>query len=161
MNITGRIYGIGQIQSIATKNGSTLQKREVILDTTRFDPYTGERGFENYPMFEFSGEKCKDLDGYKVGDVVTIFFDLQGGFYEASDGVKKNFTKVRGYKIEARQTIQPMSQQPVQQQAAQPQHQQPAPQTQSAPRYAPQYAQSQYPQPTPPPPGINDLPFPV
>ena len=126
MNITGKIYGISPIQTISTKSGTTIQKREIILDTTRFDPYTGERSeFENYPMFEFIGEKCKDLDGYQVGQVVTISFDLQGGFYDAEGGVKKNITKVRGYKIEARTGVQAQPQQQVQPQAAQPQYQQP------------------------------------
>ena len=127
MNITGKIYGISSIQTISTKSGTTIQKREIILDTTRFDPYTGERSeFENYPMFEFNGEKCKDLDGFKAGDVATIYFDLQGGFYDAADGTKKNFTKVRGYKIEARASVQAQPQQQVQPQAApQPQYQQP------------------------------------
>lgn len=144
MNITGRIYGISPIQSIATKNGTTLQKREIILDTTRFDPYTGERGFENYPMFEFSGEKCKDLDRFKAGDVVTIFFDLQGGFYEASDGTKKNFTKVRGYKIEPRQSVQPVVQ--------------PQAQPQVAYQQAPQQ-QPPMPSDYPPPPVQDNLPW--
>lgn len=147
--ITGKIFSIGSTQTIPSKNGGQpFQKRDVILDTTRFDPYTGERGFENYPLIEFTGEKCKDLDGYQAGQVVTISFDLQGGFYDAQDGTKKNFTRIRAYKIEARAVTahapQPQAQ-TVQQQRPQPQ-------------YPPQ---QQYPQQTPPPPGMNDLPFPV
>ena len=141
MNITGRIHEIGQTQAIPTKKGTTITKRDIVLDTTRFDPYTGQRSeYENYPLLEFSGERCKDLDGFKVGDVVTVFFELQGGYFDSQDGTKKNFTKVRGFKIEARQSVQPMPQQSVQPQAA--------------PQYAPQYQQ-----PTPPPPGMDDLPF--
>lgn len=101
MTITGRVFFIGQTQSIPTKNGKPFYKREIILDCTRYDPYTGEKGFENYPSLEFNGEKCKDLDGYSVGQVVSISFDLQGGFYEV-EGTKKNFTRVRAYKIEAK-----------------------------------------------------------
>lgn len=146
MNITGRIHEIGQMQAIPTKKGTTITKRDIVLDTTRFDTYTGQRSeYENYPLLEFSGDKCKDLDGFKVGDVVTVFFELQGGYFDSQDGTKKNFTKVRGYKIEARKSIQP--QQNVQPQAVQPQ---------AASQYAPQYQQ-----PTPPPPGMDDLPFPL
>lgn len=149
--ITGRVFSIGQTQSIQTKSGNPFTKREIVLDASKYDMYTGEKGFENYPMFEFTGEKCKDLDGYQVGQVVTISFDLQGGFYDDKDGVKRNLTKVRGYKIEARTGVQAQPQQQVQPQAA------PQPQYQAAPQ--PQYPQQQ-PQ-TPPPPGMNDLPFPV
>ena len=143
--VTGKIFSIGSTQTIPSKNGGQpFYKRDIVLDATRFDPYTGERGFENYPMFEFSGEKCKDLDGYQVGQVVTISFELQGSFFDASDGTKKNFTRVRGYKIEARAVANPQPQPKVQQQPA------------------PQQYQSQYPpQQTPPPPGMNDLPFPI
>lgn len=161
--ITGRVFSIGQTQSIQTKNGNPFTKREIVLDASKYDMYTGEKGFENYPMFEFTGEKCKDLDGYQVGQVVTISFDIQGGFYDDKDGVKKNITKVRGYKIEARTSVQAQPQQQVQPQAAsQPQYQS-APQQQEQSRIGyqpqPQYPQQQ-PQ-TPPPPGMNDLPFPV
>lgn len=149
--ITGRVFSIGQTQSIQTKSGNPFTKREIVLDASKYDMYTGEKGFENYPMFEFTGEKCKDLDGYQVGQVVTISFDIQGGFYDDKDGVKRNLTKVRGYKIEARTGVQAQPQQQVQPQAA------PQPQYQAAPQ--PQYPQQQ-PQ-TPPPPGMNDLPFPV
>lgn len=149
--VTGKIFSIGSTQTIPSKNGGQpFYKRDIVLDATRFDPYTGERGFENYPMFEFTGEKCKDLDGYQIGQVVTISFELQGSFFDASDGTKKNFTRVRGYKIEARAVAA---------NAPQPQPQpQPAPQQQ----YQSQYPPQQYPpQPTPPPPGMNDLPFPI
>lgn len=149
--ITGRVFSIGQTQSIQTKNGNPFTKREIVLDASKYDMYTGEKGFENYPMFEFTGEKCKDLDGYQVGQVVTISFDIQGGFYDDKDGIKKNITKVRGYKIEARTSVQAQPQQQVQPQAA------PQPQYQAAPQ--PQYPQQQ--SQTPPPPGMNDLPFPV
>lgn len=143
LQMTGRIKQIGATQSIPSKNGGqSFLKQEIILDVTRFDPYTGERSeFENYPAFEFSGDKCKALEGYKVGDVVTISFDLQGSFFKGQDGVERNFTRVRGYKIEAKAGYNSVAMQP---QPAQPQPQ-------------PQYAGG-YP-PPPPPPRMNDLPF--
>lgn len=128
-SVTGRIYGISPIQSIPSKNGNNFLKREIILDATRFDPYTGERDqFENFPMFEFTGEKCNDLDGFEVGQIVTITFDLQGGFFE-HEGKRKNFTKIRGYKIELKQLASGAKQV---QQAPQPKPQV-APQPQEAP----------------------------
>lgn len=106
--ITGRIERIGQTVNIPSKDGSkTYQKREIILDATRYDPYTGERGFDNFPAFEFGGDKCAELDNFRQGQVVTISFELQGTKYTDKDGQTKYFTRVRGYKIEARQTSQP------------------------------------------------------
>lgn len=152
--ITGRVYSVGQTQAIPTKNGGQpFYKRELVLDATRYDQYTGEKGFENYPMFEFSGDKCKDLDGLQVGAVVTVSFDLQGSFFDAQDGTKKNFTRVRGYKIEVKSaSVQAPMPQPQPQQAPQSQYQQ---------QYQ-QQMQQQYQPPQggmPPHPGKEHLPF--
>jgi hypothetical protein len=145
LQITGKIKSIGSVQSIPSKNGgSTFDKRELVLDTTRFDPYTGERSeYENYPCLEFSGEKCKDLDGYQVGQVVTVSFELQGSFYKGQDGIEKNITRARAFKIEARGAAhQPSASQ-------QPAVAQPQPQAYQAPttRYVP------------PPPSNDGLPW--
>lgn len=106
LTITGKVHSVGNTQSIASKNGGQpFLKREIVLDATRFDPYTGERDkFENFPQFDFSGEKCSELDKCKVGDVVTISFTLQGSFYKGQDGIERNFTRIRGYEIEVKQT---------------------------------------------------------
>ena len=105
LKMIGKVLSIGATQSIASKNGGQpFLKREIVLDATRFDGLTGERGYDNYPMFEFGGDKCQELDGFKQGDVVEVSFELQGSFYKDKDGVEKNFTRVRAYKIERFQT---------------------------------------------------------
>jgi single-strand DNA-binding protein len=103
--ITGKIEMIGAVQAIQSKDGSkTFNKREIVLDATRFDPYTGERGYDNYPSFEFGGDKCAELDNFKIGQVVTVSFDVFGMKYQdKTTGEIKYFSKVRGYRIEARQ----------------------------------------------------------
>lgn len=141
--ITGRIYGISPVMSIPSKNGGQpFLKREIIIDATRYDPYTGERDkYDNYPCVEFSGDKCKELDAYGVGDVVTISFVLQGSFFDGQDGKRKNFTSVRGYKIEAvGKSVANIQHQPQQVQQPQQQVQQPI------------YSSA-------PPPGKDDLPW--
>lgn len=108
--LTGRIKVIHPISQIPSKDGTkTYSRRELTLDCTRFDPYTGERDkFENTPTVEFSGDRCALLDSFRVGQVVTVSFDLQGRSYQ-SGGETKYFTSVRGYKIESKQAV---SQQP-------------------------------------------------
>lgn len=104
--ITGKIYKISPTETINSKDGSkSFQKREIILDCTRFDPYTGEPGFSNFPALEFSGEKCAELDNFTAGQIATVSFDLQGMMYE-KDGVQKNMTRVRAYKIELKKPVQ-------------------------------------------------------
>lgn len=101
--ITGRIRKITPTKAIVSeKTGNTYYKREVILDATRYDPYTGDKLFDNFPMLEFGGEEaCRSLDAYKEGDIVTISFDLNGREYaDKNTGEVKYFTTVRGYRIE-------------------------------------------------------------
>lgn len=76
--ITGRIHRITPEQQITGKSGKTFIKRTLVLDASRFDPYTGEKKFDNYPSVEFSGEVMKTLDGFKEGELVVVSFDING-----------------------------------------------------------------------------------
>jgi len=155
--LTGKILFIYPTQQITSKDGSkTIMKRSIVIDCTRFDPYSGERGTENTPLLEFTGDRCAELDKYDVGQVVTISFDVQGTRYKDKQGVEQIFTRVRPYRIEPRQTQRQSS--PIQQLAP---VQQPAPQQ---PAYQPQQAYQQPPQNFQPPVDANgnakyDLPF--
>ena len=143
LKVIGKVHSVGQTQQIASKNGGQpFLKREIVLDATRYDGLTGERGYDNFPMFEFSGDKCAELDAFKRGDVVEVSFELQGSFYKDKDGVERNFTRVRAYRIEpyavkSKPVAQPQAQQ------AQPAYQQPP-------------MPSDYP---PPPPPQQNLPW--
>lgn len=121
--ITGRLVYIGQPQEIPSKSGGNpFVKREFILDTTTYDPYTGERSqYENVLPLEVSGDKCAELDQFRTGDVITVSFALQGREWTNQDRQVKRMVSVRCYKLEARKPVQ--QQQPVQhvqQTAAQP-----------------------------------------
>ena len=108
--IIGRVFYIGDTNSIKSKDGSkTYYKRELVLDATRYDGLTGQRGYDNFPSFEFSGDNCQMLSQFKPGDIVTVSFDLQGTKYE-KDGQTRFFTSVRGYKVELKQSSQPQQQ---------------------------------------------------
>lgn len=101
--ITGKVEMVGSTVNLPKKNGNGFfSKREIVLDVTRYDQFTGERGFDNYVKLEFSGDKCSELDNVKVGDIATISFDLQGGKYTKNDGSVQYITSVRGFKIEVK-----------------------------------------------------------
>jgi hypothetical protein len=99
--ITGRIDYIGDITYLPSKDGTKqFMRREIAIDATRFDTYTGERGYENYPLLEFSGDKCADLNHFNLGQIVTVTFDLSGVKYLDKDGKTRYFSRIRAYKIE-------------------------------------------------------------
>jgi hypothetical protein len=89
MEITGKIKMIGETQSFGT-NG--FQKREVVVTTT-----------EQYPqhiMVEFVQDKCAILDGYAVGQDVTIGINLRGRDWTSPQGEVKYFNTIQGWRIE-------------------------------------------------------------
>lgn len=97
--ITGKVHLVMPTETIPTKKDptKTFSKRTIVLDCT----WTGDKGtFENYPAFEFTGERCSLLDSIKTGQQVTISFDLQGNKFVGNDGKERYFTSVRGFKID-------------------------------------------------------------
>ena len=108
-SISGRVIAVSAVTTVASADASKqpLKKRMVYLDCTRYDPYTGERSqFENKPLMEFTGDRVLEkvnpkLDGIKAGDVVKVFFDVQGMDYtEKATGKKRNFTGIRAYDVQ-------------------------------------------------------------
>lgn len=105
--ITGRLVAIGQTQQILSKNGGNpFLKREFILDATTHDPYTGERSqYENILSLEVNGDKCTELDQFRIGDVITVSFTLQGREWTNQDGQVKRMVSIRCYKLEIRRSV--------------------------------------------------------
>lgn len=105
--ITGKIIAISPIETVAsTQPGrEPFKKRSVYLDCTRYDPYTGERGYENTPLLEFGGKAMDKLNelvdkGLKKDDIVIISFDIQGTKYTNKENKTQVFTRVRPFDIE-------------------------------------------------------------
>ena len=120
--ITGRLIEIGQTVQIPSKSGGNpFLKREFLLDATTHDPYTGERSqYENILPLELSGDKCSELDNYRVGDVLTVSFALQGRSWTNQDGELKRIASIRCYKLEGRKLAVQQAVQTVQQPVPQP-----------------------------------------
>jgi len=95
--ITGFILQIGQTVAVPTSNGTPFQKRELVLDASRYDPRFGNK-IENYPKMEFIQNNCAKLDQFKPGDLVTVSFVLSGR-KSVKDGQEHYFTNVTGYDI--------------------------------------------------------------
>lgn len=102
--ISGQIIAIGQKQTIPSKNGgNTLIKREFVIRALRFNPDDGtpELSEFNTPSLEINGEdKIGVLDGFKVGDVVKVTFNVEGRSYEDQNHNMKYFNSIRANRIE-------------------------------------------------------------
>ena len=110
--ITGRIHRITPEQTITGKSGKTFTKRTLILDAARYDTHTGEKKYDNYPSFEFSGDGMKILDAFKEGELVTVSFDLNGReLKDEQTGEVRYFNSIRGYKVERYGDVEAKAQQ--------------------------------------------------
>lgn len=73
-------------------------KRDIILDTTRFDPYTGNSGVPSFTLFVVQGEdNCASLDALSKGDLVELTYFIKGVKYER-DGDEKFFNELICFK---------------------------------------------------------------
>lgn len=94
--ITGTVLAITPAIDFKSRSGNTYVKRDLIMTVRLFDPYTGqpEEQTNNTPKFTFFGDRCRDLDNFNIGDVVTVNFDISGRSYE-KDGRIEYMTDVR------------------------------------------------------------------
>ena len=100
--INGIIQQIGNTESISCQD-KVFKKRELVLDCSYRNQFTGQIERANYPKFEFTGKHVDDLNGFNIGDIVTVSFSLNGSRSE-KDGQVRYFTNVQGYKIEKYQS---------------------------------------------------------
>ena len=105
--ISCRVIAVSKLQSVASSDASKqpLSKREIFIDCTRYDPYTGQRSqYENKMVLEFAGKVLDKvnpvLDQAQPNDIVTISFELQGRSYQEKGTNKtKYMTQPRCFDI--------------------------------------------------------------
>lgn len=100
--ISGIIQHIGNTESIPYQD-KVFKKRELVLDCSYRNQFTGQIERANYPKFEFIGSHVEDLNNFNPGEIVTVSFSLNGSRSE-KDGQVRYFTNVQGYKIEKYQS---------------------------------------------------------
>ena len=88
MELEGRIKLIGETQTFGS-NG--FKKRELVVTTD-----------EQYPqhiLVEFTQDNTDVLNGYNVGDLVTININLRGREWVNPQGETKYFNSIQGWRI--------------------------------------------------------------
>lgn len=100
--ISGIIQHIGNTESIPYQD-KVFKNRELVLDCSYRNQFTGQIERANYPKFEFTSNHVDDLNDFNIGDIVTVSFSLNGSRSE-KDGQVRYFTNVQGYKIEKYQS---------------------------------------------------------
>lgn len=99
--LTGRIISVGDTQEMISKSGTEYRKRDFVMTVRKFDPYTGQPADDegNTPKFSLFGDRCNDLNGIFKGDVVIVYFEINGRSF-MKDGKTEYFTEVRPLRVE-------------------------------------------------------------
>jgi len=89
LKLSGTITLINDTNQINDK----FKKREFVVTDNGMYPQT--------IMFQSTQDKCAMLDSYKVGQSVTVDFNLRGRAWESPSGETKYFNTLEAWKIEA------------------------------------------------------------
>lgn len=87
MTIKGKIKVINQTEQVSEK----FSKREFVVTTD-----------DMYPqdiLIQFTQDKCRLLDLFKVDDNVEVAYNLKGKEYTDKNGKVRYFTSIEGWKI--------------------------------------------------------------
>lgn len=112
--ITGVVQVVFDRVDTVGSTGNTFSKRDIVIRTE-----------EQYPQdiaIQFTQDKCDLLDIYKVGESVTIAFNLRGksGGWVNPQGETKYFNTIQGWKISRNGQQAPSGNAPATQQPAMP-----------------------------------------
>lgn len=87
---TGKIHRIGETQQVSER----FSKRELVLEMADNPKYV------QHVAFEFTNDKCSELDDYSVGDSVRVEFSLRGREWRSPKGEVKYFNTLSLWSIE-------------------------------------------------------------
>ena len=89
LKIKGKLIAVMDTQQVT----DTFSKREFVIETD-----------EQYPQmvkFELTQAKCSDIDNHKVGDEITVHFNLRGRAWQNKQGETVYFNTINAWRLEA------------------------------------------------------------
>jgi len=92
--IQGQIHSIGDTTEYGN-NGFT--KREFVIKLIGAEE--NER-YPNHVALELIKDKCALMDSYKIGDEITVQFNLSGRLWSGNGGPEKCFTSLQAWKVD-------------------------------------------------------------
>jgi hypothetical protein len=87
---TGKLHTIFETKQVSER----FSKREFVLELTDNPKYP------QTVLFQLTGDRCAQLDGMQVGDMVRIDFSLRGREWRSPQGEVKYFNSLDVWKVE-------------------------------------------------------------
>lgn len=89
MELKGKIHAISDTVNIS----ATFKKRSFVIE------YAENPQYPEFIEFEFIQDKCDIMDGYNLGDEVTVNFNLKGRKWTNPQGEVKYFNTLQAWRI--------------------------------------------------------------
>lgn len=90
MEATGRIHALMETQQVTER----FRKREFVVELSDNPRYP------QYVLFQLTGDRCENLDGFSVGDEVRVEFSLRGREWKSPRGDIKYFNSLDVWTLE-------------------------------------------------------------
>lgn len=90
MEAAGRIHALFDAQQVTER----FRKREFVVELTDNPRYP------QYVLFQLTGDRCENLDGFEVGDEVRVEFSLRGREWKSPRGEIKYFNSLDVWTLE-------------------------------------------------------------
>lgn len=91
--ITGIVYEIGRTE----QRSERFQSRDLVIEKTET---AGDKTFTEHIKFQATNDRCDLLDNIRVGQEVTVSFNLRGRKWENREGKVQYFTNLDIWKVE-------------------------------------------------------------
>ncbi|MFK7798588.1 MAG: DUF3127 domain-containing protein [Aureispira sp.] len=100
LKMKGRVVAIFDKAQIT----DTFSKREFVIETDEQYPQTVK--------FELTQAKCDDIANYKVGEELTVHFNVRGRKWTSKDGEDKYFVSLNAWRLEKETAAPPAADAP-------------------------------------------------
>jgi hypothetical protein len=90
METTGRIHALYDAQQVTER----FRKREFVVELADNPRYP------QYVLFQLTGDRCEQLDGFEVGNEVRVEFSLRGREWKSPRGELKYFNSLDVWKLD-------------------------------------------------------------
>ena len=87
---SGRIHAVFEAQQVTER----FRKREFVVELADNPRYP------QYVMFQLTGDRCENLDGFQVGDEVQVEFSLRGREWKSPKGETRYFNSLDVWTLE-------------------------------------------------------------
>ena len=90
MQIQGKIHAAFEAEQVTER----FRKREFVLELDAASRYP------QYVMFQLTGDRCGELDGYGAGDEIKVEFSLRGREWTSPKGDVRYFNSLEVWSID-------------------------------------------------------------